>query len=115
MPYLGDTGHSGFARLVPSQHFHSPVVALCACAFPGGMDAPIHRSRVRTQRARVFSRLAFPVCRRALVVGEDSRQGVRISSWFQSAHATMHSGLTILLHLFSRYACKLVLQLPAEV
>jgi hypothetical protein len=27
----------------------------------------------------------------------------------------MYAGLTILLHLFSRYACKMFLQLPAEV
>jgi len=41
-----------------------------------GMDTPACRPRLRAQGTRISSRLALPLCRSALVVGQDPRQGL---------------------------------------
>jgi hypothetical protein len=40
------------------------------------MDSPVHRPRLRRQTTRILQRLAIPLRRRPLVVGQDQRKGL---------------------------------------
>ncbi len=54
----------------------SSPVALRSRSFRARMDSPIRRPRLRTQAARILQRLAIPLRRRPLVVGQDQRQSL---------------------------------------
>ncbi len=74
--YLWDPDDRPFARDVPSEHFPSGVVAVRYRIIRHWMDPSVPGSCVRTKGTGIFSRLALPVYRNAMVVGKSTRESV---------------------------------------
>lgn len=77
--YTWYSDHPDFGCTVRWQHLLSSPVGICFSPLSSGMDFTIRRPRVRRQTSGIFSRLAIPLRRRSLVVGEDSRQSLNSS------------------------------------
>lgn len=79
LPHLWNPHHSGFPSRVRSRILLPSLVVCSPRAFRLGMDPPICRSRLRRQAPRILQRLAIPVRRRPLVVGQNQRACLNFS------------------------------------
>jgi hypothetical protein len=76
LPHPGHPNHHALGGSFSRQHLRPPPLAIRSRPLSPRMDSPIHRPRLRRQAPGILQRLAFPLRRRPLVVGENPRQSL---------------------------------------
>ena len=76
LSHVRHSHHSAFGRSLCRQLLLPSALAVRAGIVRDRMDSPVHRPCRRRQTAGILQRLAIPIRRRALVVGENQRQSL---------------------------------------